>query len=65
MSHSVHYGGKQGSHIWGHEGHEGPRCESLRSNCGKLFCFGRGIDVASLATHIVTPFLGPYSKPPG
>lgn len=35
------------------------------SHCGKLFCFGRGIDVASLATHIVTPFLGPYSKPPG
>lgn len=28
----------------------------------KLFGFGRGIDGTSLATRIVTPFLGPYSK---
>lgn len=28
----------------------------------KLFGLGRGIDVTTVATRIVTPFLGPYSN---
>lgn len=48
MSHSVHYGGKQGSDY-------GLIVE-------KLFGFRRGNDGTSLATRIVTPFLCPYSN---